>query len=74
MGHEKSSSGLEPKHDCQLLDITVVTFVLIANDNAMFSTDLWYFRIDNFTMVMLQFLFSLFSFVTGSYFLKLPKK
>ena len=60
MDHEKSSLGLEPKHDCQLFDINVAMFVLIANDNAMFSTDLWYFHIDNFTMGMLQFLFNLF--------------
>lgn len=59
--HEKTSLGFETKHDCQLFDIIVVMFVLIAYDNAMFNTDLWYFHIATFTMGMLQFLFSLFS-------------
>lgn len=52
---------LEPKHDCQLVDISVIMFGLFASSNTMFSPDLWWFCIADFTMGMLQFMFGLFS-------------
>lgn len=36
MDHEKRTFGLEPKHDCQLLDISVTMFGDFANNNTMF--------------------------------------